>query len=618
MSRSATSSVIRLVLHPAALAMIMALLVVFPVQAQKRLALVIGNDAYENVTKLKKAVNDARVMGDTLATLGFGVTVGQNLTRREMNKVLQTFNNSINKGDIALLFFAGHGIEIEGENYLLPVDIPDAKGNQLEFIRAESVRLNGILADLRAKNAGLNLVILDACRNNPFSGSGTRSLGGARGLARISAPQGTFVMYSADVGEAALDRLSDEDTNPNSIFTRTLVPLMKTPGFDLVDTARETRRRVRKLALTVSHNQTPAYYDAVLGDFYFTPLSTSAGQSGTVVQATLPPAIEATDTSGDKLASLGDTKGNLLKDQIYPPATFNIPLPAIVATAGEKDLIRVWDVENHKLLGELNGEKKIISTIKLIDNGRSLLVAGEDGSVVAYSLPLFKKTGAFYPDFTVSVLSQATDGTIMAGGEKGILVAFDRATFQENWRRQAHDGIVSPILPQGDHVVSASADGAIVVTDVHSGEEIGRAHTFAGGKITDIALVSRTTVVAVHEKGEIAYINISTGKILSAFKGHDGWISSVDITPDHTAIVTAGVNGNLRYWSLGGTSLIASVPAHSDVASGAKYLSIGSNSRLASVGFDGALRIWDSSGDNQIAELEHGPAILHFDYSSSR
>jgi WD40 repeat protein len=590
-------------------------LVATPSLAQKRLALVVGNDAYENITKLQKAGNDARGIAKTLTGLGFDVTTAVNISRREMNKTLQNFNNSIDENDVVLFFFAGHGVEIDGENYLLPIDVPDATSDQLEFIKGETIRLNTILSDLRTKRARLSLVILDACRNNPFTGSAGRSLGGKKGLARISAPQGTFVIYSADVGEAALDRLGDNDADPNSIFTRTLIPLMKTPGFDLVDTARETRRRVRKLALSVSHDQTPAYYDAVLGDFYFTP---SPGTSSPDPKSPGVPTPQIKPKEAETKTALLDDPLTKSKDlRIAPTQREFVKLPAMVVTAGEKDLIRLWDADNFKLLAELNGEKKLITTIKLIDRGQTLLVGGKDGSVVSYALPSFRKINAFYPDFSVSVLAQATDGTLMAGAKSGLLAAYDPVTLKQLWRRQAHDGIVSPILVLNDQVVTASQDGAVVVTDVKSGREVRRVQTVNGGQITDIAFVNETTLVAVHEKGEIAYINLATGRLLSAFKGHNGWISSVDITPDGSAIVTAGVNGDLKYWPVGANTPIKSISAHRDVAAGAKFLRTISGDQLASVGFDGVLRFWQNISGTQIGELEHGPAILYFDYISS-
>lgn len=237
--------------------------------SETRKALVIGNDAYQNVAVLQKAVQDADAMAGTLRGLGFEVTPVRNSARREMNLSIQRFIRSVDPGDVAMVFYAGHGVEIDGENFLLPTDIPNARVGEEGFVKGESISLNGILDGLKARNARVNIVILDACRNNPFERIAGRSLGATRGLARIASPGGTFVMYSADAGEEALDRLGDSDSNPNSVFTRTLIPLLKTPGYDLVRLAREVRRQVRKLAATVRHTQTPAYYDAVLGDFHF-------------------------------------------------------------------------------------------------------------------------------------------------------------------------------------------------------------------------------------------------------------------------------------------------------------------------------------------------------------
>lgn len=266
-----------------------------PAAAERRLALVIGNDAYSEVAPLHKAVNDAQAMADTFAALGFEVILARDASRREMNFRVQEFVNRIGAGDVAAVFYAGHGVEIAGENFLLPVDIPGAEPGQEGYVKAEAVSLNAVLDMLRARKARLNIVLLDACRNNPFARGGSRAVGGQRGLARINAPEGTFVMYSADAGEAALDRLTDADTDPNSVFTRTLIPLMQEPGRDLVDMAREVRRRVRALAQSVAHQQTPAYYDAVLGTFSFVdrpaaPAQTAASGQAAATQGPAPQA----------------------------------------------------------------------------------------------------------------------------------------------------------------------------------------------------------------------------------------------------------------------------------------------------------------------------------------
>ena len=258
----------------------------------KRVALVIGNDDYQEVVKLQKAANDAEAMADALQSVGFEVIQAKNLVRRDMNFQLQTFFSKLQPGDEALFFYAGHGIEIAGRNYLLPTDIPSAKPGREDFIKSEAIPVDRILRSIRKRGTRVSIMVLDACRDNPFPSEGTRSLGGTRGLARMPTAEGTFIMYSAGVGQTALDRLSDDDAHPNSVFTRSLVPLIRKPGFSLTRTARVVRRQVQDLAGKVSHNQRPAYYDEVTGDFFFSgkgpqvtggqsqPPKPSGGQTG--------------------------------------------------------------------------------------------------------------------------------------------------------------------------------------------------------------------------------------------------------------------------------------------------------------------------------------------------
>ena len=241
-----------------------------PAQA-KRVALVIGNDQYDSIPDLQKAVNDARALGRTLKDLDVELITAENLTRRAMNQKLQEFAAKLERGDEAIFFFAGHGVQIDGQNFLLPTDIPNAGPDQEAYLRYEAVGVHQVLDIIRGRGSRVAIVILDACRNNPFRRVGTRTLGGTRGLARIAAPEGTFIMYSAGVGQEALDTTGDDDPHPNSIFTRTLIPFLKAPGLKLTETARRVRREVQKLAAAASHEQRPAYYDEITGDFFFTP-----------------------------------------------------------------------------------------------------------------------------------------------------------------------------------------------------------------------------------------------------------------------------------------------------------------------------------------------------------
>lgn len=592
---------------------LLVLLVISPVQAlaAKRVALVIGNDAYRNIVALKKAVNDAEAMQQALTGLGFEVVRATDVTRREMNRAIQEFTAKVQEGDIAMLFYAGHGVEINGKNYLLPVDIPAADQDQSEFIQAESMAVDGLLERLRGRNAQLNLLVLDACRNNPFARSGTRSLGADKGLARIAAPQGTFVMYSADVGEAALDRLSEDDSNPNSVFTRTLIPLMQRSDLDLVDTAREVRRQVRTLAESVRHEQTPAYYDAVLGDFYF------SGKTQDLSKLPEKPSLDL-----EKLTSLR-TPG--VDSDIRPEINLPTTKPAgskveraMVVTGGEKDSIRLWDAETASMISELKGEKIEISTLKLTNGGRTLVVAAQDGALFSYQMPKFKKIQSVYPGFRVSAIAEADDGTLLIGGENGMLAALNPLTYQIAWQKQTHGDIVSPVLVQqtGKTIVTASGDGTVAISDLATGDLLRRVFTTPGKSITDIDLVTASTLIAVHEDGTIAYLNLEGEKVLASFPGNKGWISSVALSPDHGSFVTAGVDGSISFWTIGTDRPQKIFSAHSDVASGAKFVGVQNGNRMISTGFDGTLLLWDEGGEQVLAELDHGSAILYFDYVS--
>jgi hypothetical protein len=245
---------------------------VYTAPASRRRALVIGVDGYTNLESLQKARNDAQAVSNTLNDLGFDVLTLYDASRREINSAVSTLAGQIEPGDEVLFYFAGHGIEVDGRNYLLPSDVPVVNYGDESFLTGESIPAGRILDTFQRKGARTTIMVLDACRNNPFSVDGKRSVGGSRGLVRMEPPEGAFILYSAGAGQTALDRLSDDDSNPNSVFTRALLPRLQEQGMSLHDLAKQVRRDVQKLAASVNHEQFPAYYDQMSGDMF---LSTS-------------------------------------------------------------------------------------------------------------------------------------------------------------------------------------------------------------------------------------------------------------------------------------------------------------------------------------------------------
>src|ERR1700678_1315825 len=136
-----------------------------PAKAEKRVALVIGNNDYKNVPKLQKAVNDARTMGVALKQLGFSVMVAENQTRQAFSEPLLAFDAAMDPGDTAFFFYAGHGFEIAGQNFLLPTDVPAAGEGQEELVRDASILADRIIERLQNKQARTAILVFDACRN---------------------------------------------------------------------------------------------------------------------------------------------------------------------------------------------------------------------------------------------------------------------------------------------------------------------------------------------------------------------------------------------------------------------------------------------------------------------
>ncbi|WMT78675.1 caspase family protein [Bradyrhizobium sp. Ash2021] len=265
-----------------------------PAHAEKRVALVIGNNDYKNVPKLQKAVNDARTMGDTLKQLGFNVMVAENQNRQAFSETLLAFDRAVDAGDTAFFFYAGHGFEIAGQNFLLPTDVPAATEGQEELVRDASVLADRIIERLQNKKVRTAILVFDACRNNPFERAGTRAVAGGGGLAPMTQlPEGVFSVFSAGPRQTALDRLSNDDANPNSVFTRTFAKELLQPGENLVQVAQHTRRLVSEMADTVKHKQIPVYFDQMVDDVFLNGTAGKAQPDASAKPAELPQKVAA-------------------------------------------------------------------------------------------------------------------------------------------------------------------------------------------------------------------------------------------------------------------------------------------------------------------------------------
>ena len=229
-------------------AVVLAILSASSAAAEKRIALVVGNSAYQSIPRLDNPKNDALLVADTLGKLGFSLVGGGaqvDLDKSRFDSVVQSFGNQLMGADVALFYYAGHGLQLRGTNYLVPVTANPTRETDVDF---QMVDVALVLRQMEGAGTKLNLVILDACRNNPFAGRGLRASDG--GLAQIRAPEGTLLSYATQPGNVALD-----GDNGHSPYTRALVETMQKQGLDVLQTFNQVglivKRATGNLAATV-------------------------------------------------------------------------------------------------------------------------------------------------------------------------------------------------------------------------------------------------------------------------------------------------------------------------------------------------------------------------------
>ena len=245
-----------------AYALIACLVLVTAAQAaERRIALVIGNSAYKQAPLINPG-NDARAMAQVLRESGFTVKELRNLNQAGMRRAIREFGDDIAKGGIGLFFFAGHGMQIRGRNFLIPVGSDIEREDEVED-QAVDARL--VLEKMASAKNPLNIVILDACRNNPFVSSFRSSI---VGLAAMDAPAGTLVAFSTAPGQVAADGTGD-----NGLFTKHLVSYMREPGLKVEDVFKRVRSAVRQES---GGRQTPWENTSLEADFYFKMLDPRA------------------------------------------------------------------------------------------------------------------------------------------------------------------------------------------------------------------------------------------------------------------------------------------------------------------------------------------------------
>lgn len=292
------------------------LLIAEPAVADKRVALVIGNSAYRNVAPLDNPKNDAKLMADTLRALGFmlvGDAAQVDLDKPALDNAVQSFSQKIQGADVGLFYYAGHGVQVRGSNYLVPIGANPTREADVDF---QMVDLALVLRQMESAGTKLNLVILDACRNNPFGGRGLRATAG--GLAQMQAPEGTLISYATQPGNVAQD-----GADGNSPYTRALVSTIRKPGLGIFDAFNEVGLAVKRS--TAGAQQPWVSSSPIDGKFYFVAPTASA------------PAPAAATSVAEPATAPGSRIATLSMPQRNPPPGGKLAALIKIAMHGPND-----------------------------------------------------------------------------------------------------------------------------------------------------------------------------------------------------------------------------------------------------------------------------------------
>jgi TPR repeat protein len=286
-----------------------------PAAPEARTALVIGNGAYRT-SPLKNPVQDAKAMAEALQKCGFRVTLLEDATRMRMVEALRAFGQTIQGGGVGLFYFAGHGLQVKGKNYLVPVDSDLASEDEVAYSTLDA---DAVLAKMETARNRLNILILDACRNNPF---GSNARGFSQGLAQMDAPAGSYIAFATAPGRTAADGVGS-----HGLYTQYLLAQMAQPGLKVEDVFKRVRAGVMRDS---KEQQVPWESSSITGDFYFVPGAASLANSAAVaspaapvpVVPQIPPGIRAlapTPAEAKLLDAIRTESGGMAVNELAKP-----------------------------------------------------------------------------------------------------------------------------------------------------------------------------------------------------------------------------------------------------------------------------------------------------------
>lgn len=614
-------------------------------QGERRVALIIGNSGYANVASLANPGNDVAAMSAALREAGFEtVDVHRDLDKTGMLRALRSFEDKVEGAAIGVIFFAGHGIEINRENYLLPIDARLAIDRDVED---EAVSLDRLLRSLD-KATRLRLVILDACRDNPFLRTMRRSDGRRsvdRGLGRFEPRRSdTLVAFAAKEGTTAAD-----GADANSPFTKALIAHLPTPGLDIRIALGQVRDEVLK---ATNNRQEPFVYGSLGGG-----LVSLSGKGAASSQPSIDSAYRAAQqigTEGAWQAFLGYHPSGFYADLARaalsklqagdgavrpPPASAATPDPDIAArrdfeATRSRRSVAAWDqfLARHPtgVFGERGRQERdllIALESRPPSNATQQAALSLPGDVaspsVGQTLPgqaggevelIIGKGG----EGAVTAVAPSPDGqsalAIFAGGPP-VIWNLRAGTVERAFRNEGRV-LAGTFSPDGKALLLGGEDGALRLVDRASGEPI-RRFTGHAGEVRSVAFSPDGRFIASaggmadrsSPKSSLILWNAATGDRVRSIDGHSELVRAVAFSRDGQSLLSGGDDLTLKLWRVSNGQLTRTYRGHSSWITAASFSPDGR--RILSASADSTLRLWDVDRDTAITVLRGHRGPVH-------
>ncbi len=569
------------------------------VMGPRRQALVVGNNAYAE-RPLRNARADGAAIRERLEALGFDVAVANDTTLRELEQAIDRFIARQRDADVALFFYAGHGMEVRGVNYLLPVDFVL---RDLADVKYSAYNASRLLERMEGSGARLRLMILDACRDNPFTGE--RS-GVGKGLAEMPGAVGTYVAFATSPGKTA----SDNVAGSYGLFTKHLLTVLRSPDHELDELFKRVRAGVYEES---AGQQWPWISNNVLGRFHFRPPpplppGTTLSADDLWDQAV---EIEAAKTAWSKRLEAMQTSfreaeayeatevSSALKAEywqrfldVYPEDN---PYSASDETLREKAAVRLSHWRNASA-GDHVPSPEAAQPVEIAKFEEIAQLKGHSAGVLS--------------------VAWSPDGHTLASGSDDLTVRlWDIESQEQVAQLKGHTAWVDSVAwsPDGRTLASVAPDKTVRLWDIGSRQQVAqlKGHSRWAGSVA-WSPDGRTLASGAAEK-KVRLWDVRSRKQVAVLRGDFRWVSSVAWSPDGRTLASGSLDGTVRLWDIGSRKQVAVLRGHSKWVLSVAWSPDGRT--LASGSEDGTVRLWDIGSRKQVAVLDHPHWVISVAWS---